>query len=993
MSDKRTFALTTIEISVAYVNGLLVVDTSDLAGADAEQQKILIPTLLNYFASKGENFAIGDLQLKRVSTTNNDITEVLLIDGAGNVVIRDVSELLAGVQAVKTGTVFLVSPATESLTGTAENQRQVNEQHTGKLNDLQNQLDTLTNVSAQGTIILDPAPMDVETAAAQVPFRVLFDSTNKNIIEFDDDNNLIALKANSIYQNQVFLQVSSDAAAQGHTLTIQMVNSDTLTVIREVEIPIPADGYSGTWIQQFSILNAPKNIKYLAFADVAGTLHITQAQNTILSAMETIIPTYLNAHIIDVMGENDATQDLANIAAAVASASTGYIIRLWGTFAIANNLNITGFDGLTIDCTGAFFEAQKNGGTFILFELDACKNITILNPRGTYNTTGNPQMEIVGAVNVCENIKLLGANFHFLTENIGFILPFNDADGTGHIIRDCIFTIDGSPASNQYFSIVVNEKSRVQNCELPQNFVSSIEVDSDCIVHNCKALYPTVNGENNIITDNDFIYAIEIDISTNIVQGNTEQYTVKDFKNAYELSVIEALNLPAGAVMRCSDPSAFVFKDTDGEIAFLNMFFAGIWTEGEYIRNAVVNDGGGTYIALNKTQDRPSPQGFGDAFYIYGDTLPPETVITAKSVTVGQQYEAIDGDYMVTGYKVGIKAGNNYEIVIIVDPDGDNEARWINSFTATEDGWHSFGLATRYLKQGTKIQLLKIITQPQTEDVTTDALYNYFLNDGNSQAPGSGQITHAANAPGFLLVSATDNGGNSIYDALAALTVGDKIETQGIEWAIQSVVDNTTYFTFGISPAARLSVAGLYTFSFKQSVEVPLTLHNDVDYFADNDAVKGVYTTGGIASVVLNDNAYSMDLLIQRAVRSEDWEVIAEPPGVAVSSGSGGSSGDILNIQDRVIDLEGLTKIDMQAGEYFVKEDTATAQAFTLSNFIGGKAIRLRVVGGTLADPLFSNVTNRWKAGDAVTDYDGVEAIIWAEYDPYYDVINLMFDA
>lgn len=151
----------------------------------------------------------------------------------------------------------------------------------------------------------------------------------------------------------------------------------------------------------------------------------------------------------------------------------------------------------------------------------------------------------------------------------------------------------------------------------------------------------------------------------------------------------------------------------------------------------------------------------------------------------------------------------------------------------------------------------------------------------------------ASNQLDQLRIHKTDGDSADRGAELTTLVVGDVIKMSGGgNWAIQSITDNGSFMTFGISPALQ-GVNGLNTFSFETVPDTSLTYGYDAAFYTGG-IVEGIYSETGYPNAVYNTNAYGIDLYVQEVKFSPDWEIVAV-------SGDSSSSGEVT---DRVIPVQ-----------------------------------------------------------------------------------------
>lgn len=313
----------------------------------------------------------------------------------------------------------------------------------------------------------------------------------------------------------------------------------------------------------------------------------------------------------------------------------------------------------------------------------------------------------------------------------------------------------------------------------------------------------------------------------------------------------------------------------------------GQWASGQYLANEMVNDDGWLMIAKVDTTDRAAPQPAGDEFYLYDGTgMVDQTANGVKQIVFGTRYTAVLPFYL-NGYRIEVVAGNFYEVISVVDPLGTAQVRFLNAFTADTTGWREFGIVPDLHPAGTTFDLMVIVQQPDPAPVTYTGDWSYSTPN-NPTIPLSGQITQATTAVNILRVHSRDSAAVDRSAELRTLSVGDRIAGPDISWAIQSVTevgsDPNNYFDFNVAPAVQSGTAGVQTFEFETTVPVDITYVRDDAFYAGSPSAQGLYVEDSSwENVVPDTNAYGTDILVQNALISPDWDVMA-------STGSGGSA-------------------------------------------------------------------------------------------------------
>ena len=302
--------------------------------------------------------------------------------------------------------------------------------------------------------------------------------------------------------------------------------------------------------------------------------------------------------------------------------------------------------------------------------------------------------------------------------------------------------------------------------------------------------------------------------------------------------------------------------------------WGGQWEEGKwYYPYEIVTDGQWTFVCVNPTNDRPAPQAIGSPLNIYNG-LSPTTPVVAKSVRSGVQITNATVGYWINSYEVYTVTGNYYQVYQV---NVHLEHIRIQDFTATSTGWVAFPVTPILVAPGTDFALYQSVNEPDPTPITWTGDWNYTLpNDATD--PLTGQVTHANRALSELRVSKFDTTGADRGAELLALNPGDIVDASGLRWSIQSIADAGAFVVIFIAPATQGNQLGVIPFTFETVPATPITTMVDVNYWLSNTFPNA--TVNGIQSideapVVVDDNAYGVNIEIQEATVSPNWELAA----------------------------------------------------------------------------------------------------------------------
>ena len=315
--------------------------------------------------------------------------------------------------------------------------------------------------------------------------------------------------------------------------------------------------------------------------------------------------------------------------------------------------------------------------------------------------------------------------------------------------------------------------------------------------------------------------------------------------------------------------------EIEGKIQFLAdaMHWRGTWAQGQYSTYDVVRDGKYTMIANKVTEDRPAPQPIGAPYYESGLGDVPSWAqqnVSVSSLTVGQRYTATV-DHWLEGYRVFLPlvpdANVSVEVWFVYDPEGTPIfEQLIAPFVPTAGGWVNISSGMLFVRTGQVFDLLMVYKHKGAVE-TESARWVYKRSNDNN--PGSGEVNHSnANQMRFHL---TPKEGSA---DLTKVKVGDTIAAGGLEWEVNSVNISGNIADFTVANSTRLQ-EDEYDFVF--TIHVPGTVNYDtiLDHYAANDGVQGVFADSGYENAVLNQHAYPVDILVQDAFISDDWDLVA----------------------------------------------------------------------------------------------------------------------
>jgi len=323
----------------------------------------------------------------------------------------------------------------------------------------------------------------------------------------------------------------------------------------------------------------------------------------------------------------------------------------------------------------------------------------------------------------------------------------------------------------------------------------------------------------------------------------------------------------------------------------------GIWTQQQYILNDQVLDEGYLAIANTTTEERPAPQRVGEKFNVYNGTI-GTTTSNARQILFGNKYTFTENVFF-EGWRINLIAGNSYVVYLVRDPDGESIISQILQFVAQTNGWINLNAQNLIIQEGSTYAAVAVVSEPAAIPLEFNGNWSY-AQPQNPTIPINGQITQPRSVPSLLYVNNIDSGSSDRSSELITLNVGDLIKSGTNTWAIQSISPQSGYFIFGVSPALLNLNTGVQNFIFETKSTTTLTYPFETDYWLSNPSP--VATVNGLlgidvpyTTIVPDNTAYGVDLLVQKLVVSDDWDIQAFS-GIGGSSVSSGGGSGVVNI-------------------------------------------------------------------------------------------------
>jgi hypothetical protein len=326
-----------------------------------------------------------------------------------------------------------------------------------------------------------------------------------------------------------------------------------------------------------------------------------------------------------------------------------------------------------------------------------------------------------------------------------------------------------------------------------------------------------------------------------------------------------------------------------GSVIWKNEYIAGT----QYQKDDMVRDGAWTMIANTDTTDRPAPQPVGDAFYNYEDGNELSETVSAKQIVYGLRTTSENRGFL-NGYRLKTIAGVRYAVSLITDPLVNPVENELQDFESESTGWSVFNISPILVAQDETYDLVVRVTVNGAPTNTTNVNYDYTV-PLDSVIPLTGQISHGTNSPDTMKAHNVGSDGSDNSAVWAAIAVGDTIDGLGGHWTVQYKVNQTTYWDIIVAPAVTGTIGTGVVFTISTTASSSITYEREIDYWLNKENIQGLFAQdGGYNAVLPDETAYMIDIQIQEASISPNWDVVAVTEGTAGSGGGGGGFTDHL---------------------------------------------------------------------------------------------------
>ncbi len=329
------------------------------------------------------------------------------------------------------------------------------------------------------------------------------------------------------------------------------------------------------------------------------------------------------------------------------------------------------------------------------------------------------------------------------------------------------------------------------------------------------------------------------------------------------------------------------------------------WVPGTYDAGAMVRDGAWTMIANTETSDTPSPQPDGNASYILDDFPTWEDLVITDSVMTGVRIRNLTETYQVTAVRVwlpDVTVDAHYRVITVDNISGVMEIG--NSFLGTLltiPGWLNVSIEPVFVSPGDDITIFL-----SAQNYATSSNYNhpwiYIGANNKEEDPGLGN-TEIRGDNSLLRINKTDNDSvDRTSELLQAGAVGSIIRlaeeadlSAFLEYEVISISDLGTYYLYS-TVLVNTGANGSPTIGARCQLYFTVPIATDTDYVR----IAGHYTSFpslegqikfGEGVLTNTEDAYGVDVYVQKYVASLDWDLVAY--SASISGGSSAAPGGI----------------------------------------------------------------------------------------------------
>ena len=512
------------------------------------------------------------------------------------------------------------------------------------------------------------------------------------------------------------------------------------------------------------------------------------------------------------------------------------------------NPNILVFPQIGNSTTAAVFDVVFSDGSLYLAAQTTIPTVIELTPGATSNL-GN---------------KIATIHYFYRTHGNGLILQLGQIKySDGNVARDSL-TVD---ATNYNF-FTNNEVTILSSQVYLQGNSSDF---SDSSIAGLVNIIGSSSGGAGSSAISEFINLLDVDETTFIA-------------SQYQVPTVNALE------------TALVFEH--------RINWKGLWTSQTYYPHEMSRDGDWTGIANTTTSERLAPQDVGNVLSSIDQTLTPTNESNVSIVTVVHKYTLAKNGY-VKGLQVRAPAWTLDAVTkVTITNEATGESNVINDpILSVDDEWVTLNVSNSFVTVG---QIFSVTFEYYTSTPGSNVSggWTSLLSAG---APANNQIAiDNLITPTVISFSHLDLDNGSRGTELDGVVIGSIIHltetadtTRNLRCEVTSV--NTApsgYTTYTVNQVTNGPKELRTAVTLTCDIDIPISTASEYTTFPNLWATNSPFATvtselyyDGIEQTNTND-AYGINVLLQEAYISPDWDIISFSGGGTNTGGGGGEGAE-----------------------------------------------------------------------------------------------------
>jgi hypothetical protein len=312
-----------------------------------------------------------------------------------------------------------------------------------------------------------------------------------------------------------------------------------------------------------------------------------------------------------------------------------------------------------------------------------------------------------------------------------------------------------------------------------------------------------------------------------------------------------------------------------------------VWIDGTYYNGDMVLDAPYTMIANKTTTDRAAPQNLGAPAYTLPETPAWGSFQQTARIGSGHTYTFNEAVY-VRSVRVWVPTvgGDTGYILTAVTPSGVAQ---IPLFDLTANQWNTIGVDERLFTTGDQAT---VYLESENSGSSTQVTGGWRRGPNDNNAEPANQEWNVSNNGDTLRIDFTDLDSLDRQAELEGIIVGSTIQfaetaspSTFITYRVTSApVTGITSVIYGVvieDQGLTVPAVGVVT---TMTAEIPIAAPTDyvgiVGNWSGNQPVWGTIESflefDGVDQGANPDNAYSVDILVQRLSVSPDWDLVAK---------------------------------------------------------------------------------------------------------------------